>query len=104
MTADVAHPDSLSAATRLFILFLSSCPTKAILTNLKLAMAVTGLGNLVELEVRSGGYLVRVKNPSLPLVTVGNALAFYEFITGKQSSSYREITDDGDLNVELSPA
>ncbi len=72
--------------------------------NLKLAMAVTGLGNLVELEVRSGGYQVRVENPSLPLVTVGNAIAFYEFITGKQSSSYWEITDDGDLNVELSPA
>ncbi len=72
--------------------------------DLRLAMAVTGLGNLVEVEARSGGHMARVENPSLPLVTVGNALAFYEFITGNRGSASWEIMDDGDLKVELSPA
>ena len=56
------------------------------------------------MEVRSGSYLARVENPSLPLVTVGNALGFYELITGMRGSVSWEIMDDGDLKVELSPA
>jgi hypothetical protein len=71
--------------------------------DLKLAMAVTGLGNLVQVDAKTDGYVTRIENPSLPLVTVGNALAFYEFLTGKKGSARWEIASDGDLLVELSP-
>ena len=72
--------------------------------DLELAMAVTGMGRLASAEISPGLYSTRVENPAVPLITVGSALALYEFLTRTPGKSKWEISDDGDLLAEFYPA
>ena len=68
-------------------------------------LAIQGLGNLAELEpVGESGFTVRIENPALPLIIVGTAKGFYEFMTDRKGSVSWELTDDGDLKMSFAPA
>ena len=67
-------------------------------------LAVQGLGNLVKLDEKDGGYSVVVQNPAIPLLLVGTVAALFEFITGKKGGVEWEIAKDGDLSVIVTPA
>lgn len=67
-------------------------------------LAVQGLGNLVALDARDGGFSVRVENPAIPLLLVGTMAALFEFVTGNKASATWEVAPGGDLSVELRPS
>ncbi|MFH1833540.1 MAG: hypothetical protein ABH877_00830 [bacterium] len=65
-------------------------------------VAIQGMGNPVSLEqMERGGFRLLIENPGLPLVTVGNAISFCEFMTGMSCDADWSVEDDGDLLIDL---
>ena len=67
-------------------------------------LAFQGLGNLVDLDEKSGGgYSVRIENPAIPLLLVGTIAALFELVSGSRANVDWEIAPDGDLSVSVMP-
>lgn len=68
-------------------------------------LALRGLGNLKELEMRRKGLRLRVDNVALPLVIVGLAQGFFEMGFGLEFTDAEwEISDEGSLEAEVRPS
>jgi hypothetical protein len=67
-------------------------------------LALRGLGNLKEIEMRRKGMRMRVENVSLPLIIVGLAQGFFEMGFAVDSSDVDwDLTSDGALEMEVRP-
>jgi len=67
-------------------------------------LAFQGLGNLVALDEKDGGYSIRIENPAIPLMLVGTMAALFEFLSGGKAEVDWSIASDGDLSVNVTPA
>jgi len=67
-------------------------------------MALRGLGNLRELKMGKKGVQARIENVALPLLAVGSTQGLYEKAFDIDSDVEWELTDDGDLEIEVFPA
>ena len=66
-------------------------------------LAMRGLGNLKELEMKKKGMKMRVENVALPLIVVGLSQGFFEMGFGVDTSVDWELSEEGDLQVEVKP-
>lgn len=66
-------------------------------------LAFQGLGNMVELDEKDGGYAIRIENPAIPLLLVGTIAALFEFLSGAKADIKWSIGTDGDLSVSVLP-
>ena len=71
--------------------------------NMRMQMALRGLGNMKELKMGSKGVQAHVENIALPLFVVGLTQGLFEKAFGMDSEVEWEISDDGDLDVEVIP-
>jgi hypothetical protein len=66
-------------------------------------LALRGMGNLKHLEMKRKGMLMHLENAALPLMIVGQAQGFYEMGFGVDTTVIWELSEDGDLDVEVKP-
>jgi hypothetical protein len=66
-------------------------------------LALRGLGNLKQLEMKRKGMHMRLENSVLPLLIVGQAQGFFEMGFGVDSTADWELSEEGDLEVEVKP-
>jgi hypothetical protein len=66
-------------------------------------IALKGLGNLTELVMKRKGMHMCLENVALPLVVVGQAQGFYEMGFGVDTIVDWELSQQGDLEVEVKP-
>ncbi|MBC7230400.1 MAG: hypothetical protein H5T74_08435 [Actinobacteria bacterium] len=71
--------------------------------NMRLQLALRGLGNLRELKMGRSGVSLRLENSTLHLLGVGLAQGLFEKAFGVESEVEWELHDDGDLEVQVSP-
>jgi hypothetical protein len=71
--------------------------------NMRMQMALRGLGNLRELKMGKKGVRARIENIALPLLAVGSTQGLYEKAFDIDSDVEWELTEDGDLEVEVFP-
>ncbi|OFW56919.1 MAG: hypothetical protein A2W01_00630 [Candidatus Solincola sediminis] len=64
-------------------------------------LAIRGLGNVREVEWGEGSMRFRMENQCLHLVIVGLVLGFFELAFGREGVVQWEVTDGGDLVVEV---
>jgi hypothetical protein len=69
--------------------------------SLREALALRGMGNMREIEWGNNGLHFRIENPCLDLVLVGLVQGIYELVTGSESEVEWEVTEDGDLLVDV---
>lgn len=69
--------------------------------DLRQALALRGLGNLVGLEWGEGSLRFHIENPCLNLVLVGLVQGIFELVTGREGRVEWEEREDGDLMVEV---
>jgi len=68
------------------------------------ALALRGIGNLRELEMAPGGLRLRLDNAAMHLLVVGLAQGIFERAFDVQSGVEWESSEEGDLQVEVSPS
>jgi hypothetical protein len=68
------------------------------------ALALRGLGNLVEMAWGEDHLRIRMENPCLNPVIVGLLRGIFEMATGRESKADWEVTADGDLELEVTAA
>jgi len=66
-------------------------------------LALRGLGNLKELDMKKKGMSVRLENVVLPLIVIGLSQGFFEMGFGVDTTVDWELSEDGDLQVEVKP-
>jgi hypothetical protein len=66
-------------------------------------LALRGLGNLKELNMKRKGMDMRLENAALPLMVVGLAQGFFEIGYSTDSTVEWELTSAGDLEIEVEP-
>jgi hypothetical protein len=66
-------------------------------------LALRGLGNIKELEMKRKGMHLRVDNVALPLLVIGQAQGFYEMGFGTDSTVDWELTEEKCLSVDVKP-
>jgi hypothetical protein len=67
-------------------------------------LALMGLGNLKQLDMRRKGLFMRVENVALPLLVVGQAQGFFEMGFDIDSTDVDwEISEEGDLEMQVKP-
>jgi hypothetical protein len=66
-------------------------------------LAVRGMGNIQELEIKKSGLRMRVDNAVLHLLLVGMMQGIYDAALGLDSTVDWEYSDDGTLELEVSP-
>jgi hypothetical protein len=66
-------------------------------------LALRGLGNIKELEMKRRGMRMRVENVALPLLVIGQAQGFYEMGFGTDTTVDWELKEDKSLSVEVKP-
>lgn len=71
--------------------------------NTRMQMALRGLGNLKELKMGRKGVRARIENVALPLLAVGSTQGLFDKAFNMESEVEWELTDDGDLEVEVFP-
>ena len=71
--------------------------------DLRLHLALRGLGNLREMKLDSHGLLMKVDNAAAYLLTVGMAQGLFEMAYGSDSSVIWEISKKGNLMLEVMP-
>lgn len=71
--------------------------------NMRVQLALRGLGNLRELKMGRRGVSLRLENGTLHLLGVGLAQGLYEKAFGVESEVDWELHDDGDLEVSVTP-
>jgi hypothetical protein len=71
--------------------------------NLRNQLAFRGLGNLTEIKMSGKGVRIKVENSTLHLLIIGLAQGLYEKAYGTESDVDWELSDDGDLQIEIKP-
>ena len=67
-------------------------------------LALRGMGNLKELEMRRKGLRMRMENVALPLILMGLAQGFYEIGFGVDATDIDwELSKEGNLEMEVEP-
>jgi len=67
-------------------------------------LALRGLGNLKELNMRRKGMQLRMENVALPLIIVGLAQGFFEIGFGTSATDVEwQLYEDGSLEAEVTP-
>jgi hypothetical protein len=67
-------------------------------------LALRGLGNLKQLDMRRKGLFMRVENVALPLLVIGQAQGFFEMGFDIDSTDVDwEISEEGDLEMQVKP-
>ncbi len=66
-------------------------------------LALRGLGNLRELEMKRKGMRLRLENAALPLIVIGQAQGFFEMGFDTDSTVDWQLTDDRTLELEVKP-
>lgn len=66
-------------------------------------LALRGMGNLRELNVKPEGSRLRLENAALPLMVVGLAQGLFEMTYGVESNVEWELSGEGNLEVEVTP-
>jgi hypothetical protein len=66
-------------------------------------IALKGLGNLRELQMKKKGLRMRLENAALPLIVVGQAQGFYEMGFDVETTVDWEISEEGNLEIEVKP-
>jgi len=66
-------------------------------------LALRGMGNLKQLEMKRKGMNMLLENVALPLIIVGQAQGFFEMGFGMDTTVDWELSEDGDLQVEVKP-
>ncbi len=71
----------------------------------RMRLALRGLGNLKQLDMRRKGLHMRVENIALPLMVIGQAQGFYEMGFDLDSTEADwKISEEGDLEMEVKPS
>ncbi len=71
--------------------------------NMRMQLAMRGMGNLKELSMGREGVRARIENPALSLLVVGLTQGLYERAFDTDSEVEWELLDQGDLEVEVFP-
>jgi hypothetical protein len=66
-------------------------------------LAMRGLGNLKQLEMKRKGMSMRLDNAALPLITIGLSQGFFEMGFDIDTNVEWELSEGGDLSVEVTP-
>jgi hypothetical protein len=66
-------------------------------------LALRGLGNLKEITVKRKGLRMRLANAALPLIVVGMMQGAFETFLGVDSSVEWSLSEDWDLEIEVTP-
>jgi len=66
-------------------------------------LALRGLGNLKQLEMKRKGMSMRLENVALPLMVIGQAQGFFEMGFGVDTTVDWELSEERDLEVEVKP-
>jgi len=66
-------------------------------------LALRGMGNLKQLEMKRKGMNMRVENVALPLIVIGHAQGLFEIGFDVDTTVDWELSEDGDLQVEVKP-
>lgn len=72
--------------------------------NMRRQVALRGLGNLKELKMGRKGVRLHIENVALPLLVVGLTQGTFEKAFNMGSEVEWEISDDGDLEIEVIPS
>ena len=72
-------------------------------SDFRVLMALRGLGNMKEFNIRRKGMRVRLENVVLPLVIVGLAQGFFEMALGVDSTVEWELSEEGNLEIAVTP-
>jgi hypothetical protein len=75
----------------------------ATMEEFRIGLALRGLGNLKELDVRRKGLYMRVENAVLYLMLTGMIQGVFEVAMDVESNVEWAISGDGDLEVEVKP-
>jgi len=71
--------------------------------DLRVQLALRGIGNLHQFKMGTGGLRMRIENASCYLMMVGFAQGIFESALDVESFVEWELTDGGDLEVEVTP-
>jgi hypothetical protein len=66
-------------------------------------LALRGLGNLKEITVKRKGLRMRLENAALPLLVVGMMQGAFETFLGVDSSVEWSLSEEGELEIEVTP-
>lgn len=72
--------------------------------NIRNQFALRGLGNLREIRMGERGVTLRLENAAMHLLVVGLVQGLFETAFGIESNVDWELSEDGDLEVEVIPA
>jgi hypothetical protein len=98
-------PKAVIDSQRLFVKSgLSSVKDIPIEADFRTQLALRGLGNLVEINMTAKGLRLRIDNAADYLMVVGLAQAIFEIVFDVGSYVEWEISERGDLEVEVTPA
>ncbi len=68
------------------------------------ALALRGIGNLRRFDMKAGGLSVRLDNAAMHLLMIGLFQGFFEIAYGAGSRIEWQISEAGDLQVEVTPS
>ncbi len=71
--------------------------------DLRTQLALRGLGDLREIKMGSKGLRMRIDNAAVHLMIVGLAQGFFEMAFDVESGVEWELSEEGDLEVEVKP-
>jgi len=71
--------------------------------DVRVQLAIRGLGNLRELKRNSNGMFMRIDNAADHLMTVGTAQGIFELRTGRDSNVEWEMSDEDNLTIQMTP-
>jgi len=71
--------------------------------DLRTQLALSGMGNLKQLEMKRKGMHMLLENAALPLIVIGQTQGFFEISFDVDTTVDWELTEDGDLQVEVKP-
>jgi hypothetical protein len=72
-------------------------------TGFREALALRGCGNLRRFDMKRMGLSVRLDNAAMHLVMVGMLQGYYEIVHGGDSQVDWQVSDTGDLEMEVTP-
>jgi hypothetical protein len=71
--------------------------------DMRLQLALRGLGNLKEIDISPKGVRTRIDNAILHLMIVGLVQGLFEMAFSVESTAEWELSEDGDLTLEITP-
>jgi len=66
-------------------------------------LALMGMGNLKQLEMKRKGMSMRLENVALPFIVIGLSQGFFEIGFDVDTTVEWEVSEEGDLQVEVKP-